>query len=138
MHFYETFLARYDPDERERRGVYYTPEPVVGYIVRSLHGMLKTEFGLRDGLASEGVTLPDPAAGSMTFVAQAVQEAAREFEAKYGSGGTTDFIRQHVLKNFYALELIMAPYAVGHLKMSFFLEELGHLPWPPNRAWRAR
>ena len=126
VHFYETFLAQYDPGERERRGVYYTPEPVVGYIVRSLHGMLKAAFGLRDGLASEGVTLLDPAAGTMTFVARAAQEAVAEFEAKYGSGGKADFIRQHVLKNFYALELMMAPYAVGHLKMSFFLEELGH------------
>ena len=126
VHFYETFLSEYDPDERERRGVYYTPEPVVGYIVRSLHGLLKTEFDKRDGLASDGVTLLDPAAGTMTFVAQAAQQAVNEFEAKYGSGGRTDFIRSHILKNFYALELMMAPYAVGHLKMSFFLEELGH------------
>ena len=126
VHFYETFLAQYDPDERERRGVYYTPEPVVSYIVRSLHGLLKSAFGLSDGLASEGVTLLDPAAGTMTFVAQAAQVAVAEFETKYGSGGKRDFIRQHVLKNFYALELMMAPYAVGHLKMSFFLDELGH------------
>ena len=126
VHFYETFLAQYDPEERERRGVYYTPEPVVGYIVRSLHGLLKTEFDKRDGLASDGVTLLDPAAGTMTFVARAAQEAVAEFEANYGSGGREDFIRQHILQNFYALELMMAPYAVGHLKMSFFLEELGH------------
>ena len=65
VHFYETFLAQYDPGERERRGVYYTPEPVVGYIVRSLHGLLKKEFKQRDGLASDGVTLLDPAAGTM-------------------------------------------------------------------------
>jgi hypothetical protein len=126
VHFYETFLAQYDPAERERRGVYYTPEPVVGYIVRSLHGLLKTEFGKRDGLASDGVTLLDPAAGTMTFVARAAQVAVGEFEAKYGSGQRGDFIQQHVLRNFYAFELMMAPYAVGHLKMSFFLEELGH------------
>ena len=126
VHFYETFLAQYDPEERERRGVYYTPEPVVGYIVRSLHGLLKMEFDKRDGLASDGVTLLDPAAGTMTFVARAAQEAVAEFEANYGSGGREDFIRQHILQNFYALELMMAPYAVGHLKMSFFLEELGH------------
>ena len=126
VHFYETFLAQYDPDERERRGVYYTPEPVVGYIVRSLHGLLKAEFDKRDGLASDGVTLLDPAAGTMTFVARAAQQAVAEFEANYGSGGREDFIRRHILQNFYALELMMAPYAVGHLKMSFFLEELGH------------
>lgn len=126
VHFYETFLAQYDPAERERRGVYYTPEPVVGYIVRSLHGILKSEFGKRDGLASDGVTLLDPAAGTMTFIARAAQQAVAEFEAKYGKGGRADFIRRHILKNFYAFELMMAPYAVGHLKMSFFLAELGY------------
>lgn len=126
VHFYETFLAQYDPDERERRGVYYTPEPVVGYIVRSLHDLLKTEFNHRDGLASDGVTLLDPAAGTMTFPARAAQLAVAEFEAKYGSGAKKDFIRRHILSNFYAFELMMAPYAVGHLKMSFFLQELGH------------
>ncbi len=99
---------------------------MVGYIVRSLHGLLKTEFDKRDGLASDGVTLLAPAAGTMTFVARAAQQAVGEFEAKYGSGGREDFIRKHILKNFHALELMMAPYAVGHLKMSFFLEELGH------------
>jgi len=126
VHFYETFLKQYDPDERERRGVYYTPEPVVGYIVRSLHSILKTDLGKRDGLASDGVTLLDPAAGTMTFIARAAQQAVAEFEVKYGKGGRADFIRRHILKNFYAFELMMAPYAVGHLKMSFFLEELGH------------
>ena len=126
VHFYETFLAKYDPEVRERRGVYYTPEPVVGYIVRSLHGLLKTEFGMGDGLASGRVTLLDPAAGTMTFVAEAAQWAVSEFESKYGSGGSEDFIRTRILKNFFAFELMMAPYAVGHLKMSFLLEELGH------------
>ncbi len=126
VHFYETFLARYDPEERERRGVYYTPEPVVSYIVRSLHHILKEKFEMPDGLASDRVTLLDPAAGTMTFVARAAQEAVSEFEAKYGSGGRAEFIRKHILRNFYAFELMMAPYAVGHLKMSFFLEELGH------------
>jgi hypothetical protein len=126
VHFYETFLAQYDPAVRERLGVYYTPEPVVSYIVRSLHGLLKTEFKKPDGLAADGVTLLDPAAGTMTFVARAAQQAVREFEAKYGAGARESFIRRHILKNFYAFELMMAPYAVGHLKMGFFLEELGH------------
>ena len=126
VHFYETFLSQYDPAERERRGVYYTPDPVAGYIVRSLHALLKSDFDKPDGLASNGVTLLDPAAGTMTFVARAAQEAVRQFEASYGAGGRDDFIREHILKNFYAFELMMAPYAVGHLKMGFFLEELGH------------
>jgi predicted helicase len=126
IHFYETFLAQYDPAERERRGVYYTPEPIVSYIVRSLHQLLKSEFKKSDGLASEGVTILDPAAGTMTFLARAAQTAVHEFETKYGAGARENFIRGHILKNFYAFELMMAPYAVGHLKMGFFLEELGY------------
>ena len=126
VHFYETFLTEYDPTERARRGVYYTPEPVVGYIVRSIHALLKEKFGKNDGLASEGVTLLDPAAGTMTFVAEAARLAVEEYENKYGDGAKAEFIRDHILQNFYAFELMMAPYTVGHLKMSFMLEELGY------------
>jgi hypothetical protein len=133
VHFYETFLAKYDPAERERRGVYYTPEPVVSYIVRSLHEILKTKFGKADGLASPGVTLLDPAAGTMTFVAKAAQVAVDEFVEKYGEGSRASFIKDHILENFYAFELMMAPYAVGHLKMAFFLEELGYALGPEER-----
>ncbi len=133
VHFYETFLTEYDPEERERRGVYYTPEPVVSYIVRSLHRLLRQRFHRTEGLAADGVTLLDPAAGTMTFVARACQEAVQEFERKYGTGGRGEFIREHILKNYYAFELMMAPYAVGHLKMSFFLEELGHRLSPDER-----
>jgi len=126
VHFYETFLAHYDPEERERRGVYYTPDPVVLYIVHSLHALLKEKFGKSDGLASPDVTLLDPAAGTMTFVARAAEVATREFTEKYGTGGREAFIRSCILQNYYAFELMMAPYAVGHLKMAFFLEELGY------------
>jgi len=125
-YFYEPFLARYDPQERERRGVYYTPPEVVGFIVRSLHEVLKTHFDKADGLASEDVTLLDPAAGTMTFVARAAEEAVRQFVQAYGEGARKDFIRKHVLENFYAFELMMAPYAIGHLRMALALEELGH------------
>lgn len=125
-HFYETFLAKYDPEERERRGVYYTPKPVVSYIVRSLHVILKEKFGLDDGLADENVTILDPAAGTLTFVAEAIKEAVNEFTSKYGEGGKEGFIKEHIMKNFYAFELMIAPYAIGHLKISFLLEELGH------------
>jgi predicted helicase len=72
------------------------------------------------------VTLLDPAAGTMTFVAKAAQVAVEEFVGKYGEAGRENFIRDHILENFYAFELMMAPYAVGHLKMGFFLEELGY------------
>lgn len=126
IHFYETFLAEYDPKAREKRGVYYTPEPVVSYIVRSLHHILKEHFDRKDGFASETVTVLDPAAGTLTFLAEAAKLAIAEFVSKYGEGGKENFIKEHILKNFYAFELMMAPYAVGHLKMSFLLEELGY------------
>ncbi|MBW2064629.1 MAG: N-6 DNA methylase [Deltaproteobacteria bacterium] len=126
VHFYESFLARYDPEERERRGVYYTPDPVALYIVSSLDVLLKERFGKNDGLASTDVTLLDPAAGTMTFVARAAERATHEFTAKYGTGGREAFIHSHILQNFYGFELMMDPFAVGHLKMAFFLEELGH------------
>ncbi|MGA9168608.1 MAG: N-6 DNA methylase, partial [Nitrososphaeraceae archaeon] len=67
IHFYETFLKVYDPEIRNSRGVFYTPMPVVLYIVRSLHDILKTKFSVIEGLASKNVTLLDPAAGTMTF-----------------------------------------------------------------------
>jgi len=126
VHFYETFLAEYDPQTRERRGVYYTPEPVVAYIVRSLHKILKEHFGRSDGFADTTVTVLDPAAGTLTFPAEAAKVAVEEFVGKYGEGGKEELIKKHILKNFYAFELMMAPYAVGHLKMSFLLEELGY------------
>ncbi|MBI4837689.1 MAG: N-6 DNA methylase [Nitrospirae bacterium] len=126
VHFYETFLAEYDPKTREKRGVYYTPEPVVSYIVRSLHHILKEYFNKNDGFASHSVTVLDPAAGTLTFLAEAAKLAVKEFTSKYGEGKKAGFIKEHILKNFFALELMMAPYAIGHLKMSFLLEELGY------------
>lgn len=134
IHFYETFLAQYDPATREKRGVYYTPEPVVSYIVRSLHQTLKEKFNRLDGFATESVTVLDPAAGTLTFPAEAAKLAVNEFVSKYGEGGRESFIRDYVLKNFYAFELMMSPYAVGHLKMSFLLEELGYTLKKEDRA----
>jgi len=126
VHFYETFLSEYDPATREKRGVYYTPEPVVRYIVRSVHELLKTRFNLDDGLASREVTLLDPAGGTLTFPAEAIKLAVKEYTGKYGEGGVNKLLSEHILKNFYAFELMMAPYAIGHIKMSFLLEELGY------------
>ena len=125
-YFYETFLAEYNPEEREKRGVYYTPESVVSYIVRSLNIILKEHFDRPDGFASNSVTVLDPAAGTLTFLAEASKLAVEEFTAKYGEGGKESFIKGHILKNFYAFELMMAPYAIGHLKMALLLEELGY------------
>jgi predicted helicase len=126
VHFYETFLSEYDPETKTERGVYYTPEPVVSYIVRSLNHILKEYFNKTDGFGNESVTVLDPAAGTLTFLAEAAKLAVEEFTTKYGDGAKENFIKEHIIKNFYAFELMMAPYAVGHLKMSFLLEELGY------------
>lgn len=126
IHFYETFLAQYDPKKREQRGVYYTPKPVVSYIVRSLDLILKEKFGLEDGLAEENITILDPAAGTLTFIVEAINQAVNEFTSKYGEGGKESFIKEHILKNLYAFELMIAPYTIGHLKASFLLHELGY------------
>ena len=126
VHFYETFLNIYDPKTREKRGVYYTPEPVVRYIIRSVHEILKTHFNMQDGLSSKNVTLLDPAAGTLTFPAEAIRLAVKEYSDKYGKGGLNRFISNQILKNFYAFELLMAPYAIGHIKISFLLDEIGY------------
>jgi len=126
VHFYETFLAEYDPKEREKRGVYYTPEPVVGYIVQSIHKLLKKKFGKEDGFATQSVTVLDPASGTLTFPAEAIRLAIQEVKNKYGEGSITSLIKDHILKNFYAFELMMAPYAIGHLKIGFVLDEYGY------------
>ena len=126
VHFYQTFLAEYDPQEREQRGVYYTTPEVVSYIVRSLNIILKDYFGKTDGFATDSITVLDPAAGTLTFLAEAANLAVNEFSARYGTGGINELIKKHILTNFYAFELMMAPYAIGHLKMGFLLEELGY------------
>lgn len=131
--FYETFLGAYDPAKKKQHGVYYTPRPVVDYIVRSIDEIIRDTFGKADGLASSGVTVLDPAAGTMTFTAVATELAARTFTDKYGNGSIGGWIEGHVLRDFYAFELMMAPYAMGHLRMDALLGELGYQMKPNDR-----
>lgn len=133
IHFYETFLMEYDSSQREQLGVYYTPQPVVSYITRSLHKILKKNFGKKDGFADPSVITLDPAAGTLTFPAEAITIAKHEFEKSHGSGGWRSLVKNHILKNFYAFEILMAPYAVGHLKISLLLKELGYQMGPDER-----
>jgi hypothetical protein len=122
IHFYETFLGTYNPKERERLGVYYTPLPVVSYIVRSIHGILKEAFGKEKGLAEDDVMLLDPAAGTLTFVIRAIREALGELESRGLKGLIPLYIERHILPHFYAFELLIVPYIVGHLRVSTALE----------------
>ena len=125
IHFYETFLNKYDPSTREKRGVYYTPEPVVQYIVNSIDEILKNDFK-KTGFADTSVKVLDPAGGTLTFLAEATKKAINTFTAHFGDGDKNGFIKRHILKNFYGFELMMSPYAIAHLKISYLLQEQGY------------
>jgi len=126
IHFYETFLSHYDKKERAKRGVYYTPESVVKYIVKTVDYLLKKKFDKPDGFASNSVTVLDPAAGTLTFPAEAIKLAISGYKEKYGDGNIASLIKENILENFYAFELMMAPYAIGHLKIFLLLEKFGY------------
>ncbi len=126
IHFYETFLGTYNPGERERLGVYYTPLPVVSYIVRSIHKLLKDGFSKPEGLATSDVTLLDPAAGTLTFVVQAIKQVQKELQDKKKEGLVKSYIEEHILPHFHAFEILVAPYTVGHFKVSVVLEDMGY------------
>lgn len=173
IHFYEVFLTEYDAKKRMQRGVFYTPHPVVSYIVRSVHELLQTEFGLEDGLAStvtwgemmsrhpdlklptierlnpnkskpEVVTIPeqtpfvqilDPATGTATFLAEVIDVIYRTLTAKWKAQRLTDkqqlaawneYVPKHLLPRLYGYELMMAPYAIAHMKIGLKLQETGY------------
>src|SRR5438552_156835 len=156
IHFYELFLKEYDAKKRLQRGVFYTPRPVVSYIVRSVHELLQTEFGLADGLADtatwsemakrharltlpEGVkptdrfvTVLDPATGTGTFLVEAIEVIHRTLVEKWQREGHgekkildlwNDYVPKHLLPRLHGYELLMAPYAIAHLKLGLKLHE---------------
>jgi len=126
INFYETFLKTYNPEERQRLGVYYTPLPVVSYITTSIHRLLKSKFGKAEGLATNDVTLLDPAAGTLTFVVQAIKQVQKELQERNKGGLIKSYIEEHILPHFHAFEILVAPYTVGHFKVSMVLEETGY------------
>jgi hypothetical protein len=123
VHFYETFLSQYDPELREMRGVYYTPDEVVGYVVRSIDQLLRQHFGKADGLASPDVTLLDPALGTGTFLAHALRQVADNFGPTH-AGDLPSHLCQHTLQKWYGFELLAAPYMLAHLKLGQVLAGL--------------
>jgi predicted helicase len=126
VHFYETFLAEYDSALRKTRGVYYTPEPVVSYIVRSVDYLLKTRFDKPQGLADKSVLVLDPAVGTATFLYMVIREIF-EAQQKAGQAGYWDtYVAENLLKRIFGFELLMAPYTVAHLKLGLLLKETGY------------
>ncbi len=123
-YFYEPFLKEYDPGLREIRGVYYTPKEVVSFINRAISHLLR-ETG-RVGLSDESVKALDPCAGTAAFVSSAVDMAVREFIEIYGDAEVSSFVERHILENFYAFELLIAPYVIGHLSLETQLKNYGY------------
>jgi predicted helicase len=126
VHFYETFLKEYDPKVREMRGVYYTPEPVVSYIVRSIDHLLKTHFGKPLGLADPDVYILDPAVGTATFLYMVINEIHDAVVAQGQKGLWNEYVAEKLLPRIFGFELLMAPYAVAHLKLGLLLQETGY------------
>lgn len=126
IYFYEDFLKAYDPAMRKGRGVYYTPPPVVNFIVRAIDDILKGTFGIADGLAGHNqVTVLDFACGTGTFLLEVFE---RIFETIGGpeSGRADGIVREHLTKNIYGFEYLIAPYTIAHLKLSQYLRDKGH------------
>jgi predicted helicase len=124
IHFYDTFLGEYNPEERQKLGVYYTPPEVVEYIVKSIHKLLKKKFKKDQGLAEQGLKLLDPAAGTLTFVIRALGRALRELEQNRLGGLIPFNIKNHILSDFYAFEILLVPYVIGHLRVAMSLEKV--------------
>jgi len=167
IHFYELFLKEYDARKRMQRGVFYTPRPVVSYIVRSLDELLRTEFGLADGLADtttwgemaslhkhvkvpDGVSpdqdfvqILDPATGTGTFLVEVIDLIHQTLVAKWEAQNHgerkidalwNEYVPRHLLTRLHGYELLMAPYAIAHLKVGLKLYETGYRFGSDERA----
>lgn len=159
IHFYELFLKEYDPEKRMKRGVFYTPRPVVSFIVRSVDEILHKEFGLRDGLADTStwgemaklhkdleipagvspdepfVRILDPATGTGTFLVEVIDIIHRTMLSRWRKEGHmalefqnlwNEYVPRHLLPRLYGFELMMAPYAIAHMKIGLKLHETGY------------
>ncbi len=150
IHFYETFLSQYDPKLRELRGVYYTPSPVISYMVRSVDYLLKEEFGIEGGLADgetvdytftdpDGqqhthkvprVLILDPACGTGTFLSSIIEYIRDSYRDSNSAGMWSAYVRESLLPRLFGFELLMAPYAMAHLRLGM---QLAGLDLPPEQ-----
>ena len=153
IHFYEDFLSEYNPKLRKSKGVWYTPQPVVGFIVRAVDEILQKEFNLPEGLADYStiekdvaveqsydgrtkdgmkhamkrfhrVQILDPATGTGTFLAEVVKQIYDRYLDQQGIW--QQYVEQHLLPRLNGFEILMASYAVAHLKLDMLLSETGY------------
>ncbi|MGN8511708.1 type ISP restriction/modification enzyme [Helicobacter pylori] len=139
LHFYETFLSAYDPKLRESKGVYYTPDSVVKFIINALDSLLKTHFkdaplGLKSALDNENIKLLDFATGTGTFLLEAFRKALEVRKTSDGGISTKEDKYQNLLKQFYGFEYLIAPYAIAHLNLSQTFKEEFKKPLKENDA----
>ncbi|QQW74024.1 type ISP restriction/modification enzyme [Helicobacter pylori] len=139
LHFYETFLSAYDPKLREKKGVYYTPDSVVKFIINALDSLLKTHFkdaplGLKSALDNENIKLLDFATGTGTFLLEAFRKALEVRKTSDGGTSTKEDKYQNLLKQFYGFEYLIAPYAIAHLNLSQAFKEEFKKPLKENDA----
>ena len=150
VHFYETFLGAYNPALRKARGVWYTPQPVVNFIVRAVDDILKTEFDLSEGLADSSkkkikvnyqgkqiekevhkVQILDPATGTGTFLAETIKHIHKKYEGMQGIW--SKYVEDDLIPRVNGFELLMASYAMAHLKLDMLLTETGYVPTKEQR-----
>jgi len=124
LYFYEDFLGEFDAKKRKSRGVYYTPEEIVSFIIRSINKILIEKFNKQDGFIDSSVTLLDFAIGTGTFLVMIFNLIFDTIDKN--DGRFTKIIQDHILKNFYGFEYLVAPYAVCHLKLSQLLKDKGY------------
>ncbi|WP_157819781.1 type ISP restriction/modification enzyme [Helicobacter pylori] len=139
LHFYETFLSAYNPKLREKKGVYYTPDSVVKFIINALDSLLKTHFkdaplGLKSALDNENIKLLDFATGTGTFLLEAFRKALETRKTSDGGTSTKEDKYQNLLKQFYGFEYLIAPYAIAHLNLSQAFKEEFKKPLKENDA----
>ncbi|EAH7542777.1 DNA methyltransferase [Campylobacter jejuni] len=121
LHFYETFLASYDPKLREVRGVYYTPAPVVIFIINAIDEALKQDFNHKKGLSEaldKNITLLDFATGTGTFLLEAFRKALEPI-----SKNSVNYNPKALIDKFCGFEFLIAPYTIAHLKISQSFKE---------------
>ena len=121
IYFYENFLSAYDEELRKKRGIYYTPAPVVNFIVRGIDDMLKDKFSLRTGLADRSVTALDFACGTGTFLL----ETMKQIFDNSNKNIKQKVLDAHIYQNIYGFELLIAPYTLAHMKLSQYLKDEG-------------
>lgn len=130
--FYEDFLSEYDPKKRKQLGVYYTPKPVVSFIVNSIGQILKHNFNKPHGFADDDVALLDFAAGTGTFLWQVFQSTLVELMRGNLKGLIEEKIENHILKDFYGFELLITPYVIAHLKLTAMLKGTWNYEFKPE------